>query len=560
MSYLHKDHQLFLFMNSWERLVFVAVHPDDINTLQASDFLMLTRRVSTTQALHKRVGGISPFAAPTTRIAAGEGSRSHPLGAFYGKLRKLRGDYWGVVALEVFMKDVTGLDYINTLVSFGSRLALETKAVRRLWFRSAKEFCLYYDIPTQNNASPFYRPVLSRDETFFVTKQLYPSDTLYPRVNSVAHARRKSSEATLDPDSDDDQLNKSQGHLRVTADSQEEEDDSSEISECQPPFEYLHKNQMLMAYFDDPVFPFLMKELLKNRGNKPLLRMYERGLPSWAMFLPSYGLPYRPWMRRVMTVVIFLVSLITMLLGFYDLYKNIPLLRETLQHTFGSLYQWLEDACAIRLGCLLTWIVSSSQIFQSVITYPLGILWPQLGPIVSGFISIADYVGRLLVTTVTYLVMLLKGILWVFGTVLFAVRRVFTLPIDVSWGFLSLIWNFIADFYRAVANVFSLFRSTGGAVTTATQATSIFTDIKVFWQDIFRNVLKGITAIYNFTVYSCCNLYKYKDSTIMTLDQYYRAHYNQVWSAVQLIAWFAVAVFISILLYELLGRPSDLAE
>lgn len=48
MSYLHKDHQLFLLMDSWERLVFLAVHPDDINTLQASDFLLVTRRVNTT--------------------------------------------------------------------------------------------------------------------------------------------------------------------------------------------------------------------------------------------------------------------------------------------------------------------------------------------------------------------------------------------------------------------------------------------------------------------------------------------------------------------------------
>lgn len=45
MSYLHKDNQLFLYMPSWELLVFLAVHPEDIDTLQASDLLMLTRRV-----------------------------------------------------------------------------------------------------------------------------------------------------------------------------------------------------------------------------------------------------------------------------------------------------------------------------------------------------------------------------------------------------------------------------------------------------------------------------------------------------------------------------------
>jgi hypothetical protein len=58
--------------------------------------------------------------------------------------------------------------------------------------------------------------------------------------------------------------------------------------------------------------------------------MYERGLPSWAVFMCSYGIPYRSWMRAAMAYTIFLVSLLTMLLGFYDLYKNIPQIREFL--------------------------------------------------------------------------------------------------------------------------------------------------------------------------------------------------------------------------------------
>ena len=33
-----------------------------------------------------------------------------------------------------------------------------------------------------------------------------------------------------------------------------------------------------------------------------LLRRYEKGIPSWAVFLPNYGFPYRPWFRLVYEV------------------------------------------------------------------------------------------------------------------------------------------------------------------------------------------------------------------------------------------------------------------
>jgi hypothetical protein len=108
-----------------------------------------------------------------------------------------------------------------------------------------------------------------------------------------------------------------------------------------------------------------------------------------------------------------------------------------------------------------------------------------------------------------------------------------------------------------VADFIGLFRHTAGAAVSASQATSIFTDIKTFWQDVFRNIVKGITSIYNFTVYSCCNLYKYKESTLMTIDQYYRIHYTQVWKTLWLLGLFALFIFLSILVYEVKYQPQD---
>jgi len=39
-----------------------------------------------------------------------------------------------------------------------------------------------------------------------------------------------------------------------------------------------------------------------------------------------YGF-YKPWMRHSVRYMIFTMSLITMIIGFWDLYKNVPVLK-----------------------------------------------------------------------------------------------------------------------------------------------------------------------------------------------------------------------------------------
>ena len=60
--------------------------------------------------------------------------------------------------------------------------------------------------------------------------------------------------------------------------------------------------------------------------NKPLLVLYEASLPSWCVVMATYGY-YMPWFRVWMRYFMILVSITAMLMGFYDLYKNVPILR-----------------------------------------------------------------------------------------------------------------------------------------------------------------------------------------------------------------------------------------
>ena len=61
----------------------------------------------------------------------------------------------------------------------------------------------------------------------------------------------------------------------------------------------------------------------------------ESGLPEWAIFAPSFGLPYRRWMRRAAKAAWLALGVVSLLAGFWDLYRNLPGAR----HALGALYR-----------------------------------------------------------------------------------------------------------------------------------------------------------------------------------------------------------------------------
>ena len=68
------------------------------------------------------------------------------------------------------------------------------------------------------------------------------------------------------------------------------------------------------------------------QSDERLLKLYESGLPGWAIYAPQYGVWYRPWMRRITYMLFVLVSAFSLVMGFYDLYKNVPYLDKVPSH------------------------------------------------------------------------------------------------------------------------------------------------------------------------------------------------------------------------------------
>ena len=62
------------------------------------------------------------------------------------------------------------------------------------------------------------------------------------------------------------------------------------------------------------------------QDNEQLLKLYESGLPAWAVHMPHYGIFYRPWMRTVTWLLFVAISSFSLAMGFYDLWHNVPYL------------------------------------------------------------------------------------------------------------------------------------------------------------------------------------------------------------------------------------------
>lgn len=104
-----------------------------------------------------------------------------------------------------------------------------------------------------------------------------------------------------------------------------------------------YKDVLILFKFNDHDLPFKLREVIIS--DLRLLTLLEAGLPSWVIFLQSYpGFCnlYRPWMCPLARILYALISFVTVIIGFYDLYKNVPVLKATASRICGPLFDWIE--------------------------------------------------------------------------------------------------------------------------------------------------------------------------------------------------------------------------
>lgn len=101
-----------------------------------------------------------------------------------------------------------------------------------------------------------------------------------------------------------------------------------------------------------------------------MLKLLETGIPSWAIFMGSFGLWYRPWMRTLTKTIHILLAVFSFACGFYDLYKHVPFLNSAIKKLIDSIslpgtdiLEWWETHTPIRLSILLTYLFGNSPVF-----------------------------------------------------------------------------------------------------------------------------------------------------------------------------------------------------
>ncbi|KAK8463232.1 hypothetical protein SEVIR_1G342000v4 [Setaria viridis] len=313
-----------------------------------------------------------------------------------------------------------------------------------------------------------------------------------------------------------------------------------------------YKDVLICFRFDDHDLPFRLKEVILS--DVRLLTLLEYGLPSWVIFLQSYPVfckIYRPWMCPLARALYVLMSLITVLIGFYDLYKNVPMLKATASRLFGPFFDWIETWEMISrlkyLGTMLflhnfqqafTWslkIVRAVKSALSVLTKPIA------GPILEVFEFTlpmwnfcAETVGYLssvvmvsLETSWSVVLGTMQMIIWpfwfVFSTLVNIVNSVlypviwllgeilaapFRLVIGLSSFVVDLFVDIISVLRQSWSTLSALYQA--GSVPRSHVLTSDNSIWGSLWKDLLYQIFRAIRSIlYGFVAFfSTCNRHR----------------------------------------------------
>lgn len=209
-----------------------------------------------------------------------------------------------------------------------------------------------------------------------------------------------------------------------------------------------YKDVLILFRFNDHDLPFRLKDIIMS--DLRLLTLLEYGLPSWVTFLQSYPVfckIYRPWMCPLARAFYVLISIVTVLIGFYDLYKNVPLLKATVARLFGPFFEWIENwemISRIRyLGTMLflhnfekavKWFLMITRASRSLLSV---IMKPFIGPVMELVGFILPFWNICLETVESLSSMLLV----LFGSTCNMALGILHVILWPFWFIFSVIWN-----------------------------------------------------------------------------------------------------------------------
>ncbi|KAK8541673.1 hypothetical protein V6N13_137734 [Hibiscus sabdariffa] len=485
---------------------------------------------------------------------------------------------YGFIVFEVTWSDVRGINYFNELQTDTS-LAIEAKFMRRWEFDSI-------DQAANSISSWFSGTRLERDyleeylnsttEVFYDTEENFDEDDdekLYYSLGteeSFSHDHCDTGDFRVYPATEDCVTFEPQTPIgpykrrasKVISPGVEADVHSEEIQrQAENSFENSTENAfgatkyrdvLLLFRFDDRDLPFKLQQIIMP--NLRLLRLLEAGLPSWVIFLQSYpGFChiYRPWMCPLARALYVLISVITVVIGFYDLYKNVPVLKATAARLCGPLFDWIETwemvsrikylgtmlflhNCqkAVRLFltvtratrsffsflCLplagpfmdfLSFLLPIWNIFSDVVESFFSVIWIVIGSLYNLLEDLVEFVlmpiwfiGVVLQNIATFILYPTFCCLW---EILYApIRLVLALARFVAYmcGLISLL---VGDIWQSFRSMIQL-----ASASESTVSSSEVSMLRSLWNDIFSQVFRALRSILNGFVafFTACNRHR----------------------------------------------------
>ncbi|XVE78402.1 hypothetical protein DITRI_Ditri13aG0142100 [Diplodiscus trichospermus] len=514
---------------------------------------------------------------------------------------------YGFIVFEVAWSNVRGLNYLNELQTDTS-LAIEAKLMRRwefdsidqaascisLWFSGTfsekirlKEYLdstigeVFYDaeedfprpIPfdDDNHDENIYDDSFSIEDDFphdhCGNFRVYPAtmdcETFEPRTPPLTgpYKRRKITKAI----SAGVEVDVYCEETRTQAESSLDDSNKNKVEATE------YRDVLILFRFDDRDLPFKLQQIITP--DLRLLRLLEAGLPSWVIFLQSYpGFChiYRPWMCPLARALYVLISIITVVIGFYDLYKNIPVLKATASRLCGPLFDWIETWEMVSrikyLGTMLflhnfqkavKWFLTvtcATQSFFSSLHLPLsepfmeflGFLlpiWNIFSEVIESFFSVIWIVIGSFYSLVMDLVEVILMPVWFIGVVLWKIATSILYPVFwILWEMLyapirlvlvlarfvaflcSLTSALVGDIWQSLSSIIRL--ASASEATVSTYEVSIWRSL---WNDLFSQVFRAVRSILNGFVafFTACNRHRLR-CHILIYPIFFS--YNYFWS------------------------------
>ncbi|KAG6502001.1 hypothetical protein ZIOFF_041888 [Zingiber officinale] len=505
---------------------------------------------------------------------------------------------YGCIVFEVEWKYVRGINYINELQTDTS-LALEVKLMKRwefdsieqassciyLWFTGICDECyllqdylesisskdVFYDAQEDISSSceaseKLFTAVESHEEKHCCMhsnsscspRRMEDLDLPFTPPASGPYKRRKIIKSSMFIDVDglseeaySEVVRSPSNSVSSPSLSGSESDDGCLVYEATT-----YKDVLLLFRFDDHDLPFKLKEIIMS--DLRLLTLLEYGLPSWVIFLQSYPVfcqIYRPWMCPLARAFYILISIITVLIGFYDLYKNVPILKATAASLFGPFFNWIESwemVSRIRyLGTMLflhnfekalMWflmVARATKPLFSVLTKPIAgpimelfeLICPIWNACFSTLESLIWVIWNALSSSCNVVSSILEIIIWPFwfafstlwSVVAYVIYPVVWLLLEIVSAPVRLIASLISFLGMFFINVYYLLQGTWSAIgalfqiASPSEATAVAYEVTIWrslWNDLFSKVFRAIRSIfYGFVAFfTACNRHRLRYS------------------------------------------------